>query len=265
MSRATKLRFGAIGVGNYALGYHLPIIKSSQDAELVAIHRRSPDRLADAAKSFKVAHAFTDYVAMLDSVELDAVVVSGPTGLHYEYCRAALEHGLHVLVDKPWVVRTAEAEDLLALARRKGLVLSVSYNRHFDPANMCARNVMQSGQLGEIICASASDSCVAGERRSPNGSWRSGKGPAPTAHCSIFFAGRPLPSNDRPSKTSSGLEASRDSASRGVSSSGRPVSGSVPRPTSNAQADETTTPRPSWRWTTPTPGSHSRFWRRTTR
>ena len=155
MSRATKLRFGAIGVGNYALGYHLPIIKSSQDAELVAIHRRSPDRLADAAKSFKVAHAFTDYVAMLDSVELDAVVVSGPTGLHYEYCRAALEHGLHVLVDKPWVVRTAEAEDLLALARRKGLVLSVSYNRHFDPANMCARNVMQSGQLGEIICASA--------------------------------------------------------------------------------------------------------------
>jgi len=150
-----KLRIGVIGVGSYSLGYHMPIIKRSPDAELTAICRRSPEKLAEAARQFQVAHTFTDYRQMLDEVKLDAVAVSGPNGLHYEHCKAALERGLHVLVDKHMVLHTAEAEELVALAKEKGLVLSVGYNRHFDPANLYARKLIQEGHLGELIYAQA--------------------------------------------------------------------------------------------------------------
>ena len=101
MNGSDKLRFGVIGVGRYATGYHLPLIVRSGDAELVAIHRRSPDRLAQTAEAFDVPHAFADYREMLDSVDLDVVVVSGPQGLHHEWCMAALERGHHVRWTSP--------------------------------------------------------------------------------------------------------------------------------------------------------------------
>jgi predicted dehydrogenase len=149
------LRLGVIGVGRYALAYHLPLIKMSPEAELVAIHRRSADALAQAAAEFDVPHTFTDHLALLDGVDLDAVIVSGPEGIHHEYCMSALERGLHVLVDKPWVLRSADAEEQMALARDKGVVLAIAYNRHLDSANMYAREIIQSGRLGQVIHASA--------------------------------------------------------------------------------------------------------------
>jgi predicted dehydrogenase len=155
MSKKRVLRLGVIGVGRYALAYHLPLINMSPEAELVAIHRRSADALAQAAAEFDVPHAFTDHLALLDQVDLDAVVVSGPEGLHHEYCMSALERGLHVLVDKPWVLRSADAEEQMALARDKGVVLAIAYNRHLDSANMYARDVIQNGRLGQLIHASA--------------------------------------------------------------------------------------------------------------
>ena len=147
------LRIGVIWVGDYPLQYHLPILKRSPDADLIAIHRRSPKKLRQAAKQFGVPKAFTNYREMLDSVKMDGVVVSGPHGLHYDCCKYALERDLHVLVDKPMVHTSEEAEGLVALADERGLVLCVGFNRRFDPANLYARSMIHEGHLGEIFYA----------------------------------------------------------------------------------------------------------------
>ena len=94
-----KLRVGVIGAGLFASMRHLPDLAASPEAEVVAVCRRDPEALGKVAAHFGVPHRFTDYARLLDEVELDAVVVSSPHGLHFEHVRAALgpqdgEHGL---------------------------------------------------------------------------------------------------------------------------------------------------------------------------
>jgi len=83
------------------------------------------------------------------------VTVSSPHGLHHRHARDALDRGLHVLVDKHFVLRTSEARELIALARARGRVLLVALNRHLDPANLYARDLIRGGALGTVYFARA--------------------------------------------------------------------------------------------------------------
>ncbi len=153
MSESKRARVGMIGVGNYASGYHLPHLLRNGDAELSAICDASPERLAAAAARAPEARTFADHREMLQAVALDAVTVSTPHGLHYAHVKDALARGLHVLVDKPFVLRGAEAIELVQLAASRGLILMVALNRHLDPANVHARHLIQSGALGQVFFA----------------------------------------------------------------------------------------------------------------
>jgi predicted dehydrogenase len=148
-----RLRAGMIGVGRYASGYHLPHLIANQDVELCAICDASPARLAEAAARAPNARTFAGHLEMLDAVRPDAVTVSTPHGLHYAQVRDALERGAHVLVDKPFVLRGAEAIELVRLAAARERVLMVALNRHLDPANLYARELIQSGALGRVSLA----------------------------------------------------------------------------------------------------------------
>ena len=90
-----KLRIGIIGVGLRALSL-TPALRASGRAEVVAICRRNPQRLAMAQKTLGVSDTYTSWQEMLDQAELDAAVVTTPHYLHAEPAMAALERGLHV-------------------------------------------------------------------------------------------------------------------------------------------------------------------------
>ena len=147
----SRVRVGVIGAGNYASGYHVPHLVANVDVDVRAVCDASSDRLAAAAAATGVArdHLYADHREMLEREELDAVTVSSPHALHAEHVRAALERGLHVLVDKPFVLRSADARELIRLAEAQGRILLVALNRHLDPANLHARDLIQSGALGE--------------------------------------------------------------------------------------------------------------------
>src|SRR5687768_2779234 len=104
-----KLRVGIIGIGTYAAWYHVPSLRATGRVEVVACARRNPERLALAQQGLQIKHAYTDWRQMLEAVHLDAVVVSTPHNAHVEPTLAALEHGLHVLVDKPMALTSHEA------------------------------------------------------------------------------------------------------------------------------------------------------------
>ncbi len=150
---ARHLRVGVIGAGHYASSYHVPHLLANASARIQAICDASPERLDAVAEATGVGreHTFRDHRAMLDAEELDAVTVSSPHALHATHVRDALERGLHVLVDKPFVLRSAEARDLIRLAEERGRVLLVALNRHLDSANLYARDLIRSGALGQPL------------------------------------------------------------------------------------------------------------------
>ncbi|MFC1717005.1 Gfo/Idh/MocA family protein [Candidatus Poribacteria bacterium] len=145
-----KLRFGVIGAGSFTSRRHIPTIIDSPYAELVALCRRNEEMLRKIADHFNCPNTFTDYRRMLDEVEMDAVLVTTPHALHYEHARAALEKGLHVMIEKPMSLKADEARELAGIAKDKGLVIVVALNPPFWSHTAYLRQAIRSGVLGEI-------------------------------------------------------------------------------------------------------------------
>lgn len=154
-SAPARLRVGVIGAGQYATSYHLPHLLANPSVQVQAVCDASPERLAAVAPAPGPPRAYTDHRHLLEREDLDAVTVSSPHGLHHRHARDALDRGLHVLVDKHFVLRTSEARELIALARARGRVLLVALNRHLDPANLYARDLIRGGALGTVYFARA--------------------------------------------------------------------------------------------------------------
>jgi scyllo-inositol 2-dehydrogenase (NADP+) len=88
--------------------------------------------------------------AMLDDPAIALVVVCTPNASHYALAKTALQAGKHVAVDKPFVLSSAEGDELVALAADKGLLLSAFQNRRWDGDFLTLRQVVASGELGPI-------------------------------------------------------------------------------------------------------------------
>ena len=145
-----KVRIGVIGAGSFASRRHIPVVIKSSNAELMALCRRDKEMLRKVAEHFGCNNTFTDYKEMLDSVEMDAVIIATPHALHYENARLALEKGLHVLIEKPMAVKSDEARELAKLAKDKGLVVVVAMNPPFWQHTNYVREIIKSGEIGEI-------------------------------------------------------------------------------------------------------------------
>lgn len=128
VSTNPRYRLAVIGAGWFASRRHIPDILAHPKAQLVALCRRDPQKLQVLADHFGVSKRYTDYQEMIEKETLDAVLICTPHRLHYEHARYCLERGLHVLLEKPMTVTTAEGRELLALARQKQQVLVVAYN-----------------------------------------------------------------------------------------------------------------------------------------
>jgi scyllo-inositol 2-dehydrogenase (NADP+) len=79
------------------------------------------------------------------------VVVNTPDHLHLEMCAQAIKAGKHVVVEKPFTLKAADADILIELARQKGIVLSVFHNRRWDGGFMTVKEVIESGKLGRLV------------------------------------------------------------------------------------------------------------------
>jgi predicted dehydrogenase len=100
----------------------------------------------------KYAHVETyrDYERMLREARLDAVIVATPTSTHYRYACAALEHGLHVFVEKPLTLSAAESRDLAERAARRRCVNQVGFHNRFIGTFQEARRLVGSGAVGTL-------------------------------------------------------------------------------------------------------------------
>lgn len=142
-----KVRIGFIGAGWWATSNHLPILAERADVELIAICRLGRRELELVRDRFGFRVATEDYRELLDQ-PLDAVVVASPHHLHYPHARAALERGLHVMVEKPMALNAADAWDLVALAHQQDRHLLIPYGWNYQTFIEEAQRQLVSGAIG---------------------------------------------------------------------------------------------------------------------
>ena len=147
------VRIGVIGAGWFASRRHCPDILAHPQAALTALCRRDADQLQRMAAEFKVEHTYTDYLDLVHSGNVDAVLVCSPHHLHYEHTRAALENGLHVLLEKPITIDPAQGRELVERAAAENLALTVAQNPPYWSHCRYLREQIQGGRLGEIEAA----------------------------------------------------------------------------------------------------------------
>ncbi len=145
-----KVKIGVIGAGWWATTAHIPAVKSHPDAELVAVQSRERGTARKIARDFGVKYCCTSVEELLSVKQLDAVIIASTPNVHHAQARAALERGLHVLIEKPMTFTADEARELVELAAQKKLHLLISCPWHFTPHGIEARRLIQSGALGQI-------------------------------------------------------------------------------------------------------------------
>ena len=155
---ASKIRLGFIGANvraTWASQSHYPALAASPDVELTAVCTTRPETAETAQKHFRTKLAFTDFREMVKSKEIDAVAVVVRVPLHYEPTKAAIEAGKHVYTEWPLGRTTAEAEELTALARAKGVQTACGLQSRVSPALLYMKEQVEAGYVGEVLACHA--------------------------------------------------------------------------------------------------------------
>ncbi|HUE90191.1 MAG TPA: Gfo/Idh/MocA family oxidoreductase [Vicinamibacterales bacterium] len=140
------MRVAVIGVGHLGR-HHARILASTPDVRLTGVVDINGARAQEIASQYDVA-AHTDWRAVIGSV--DAVTIASPTESHASIAGAFLQEHVHVLVEKPMTTTTAEADELLAVARAHGVVLAVGHTERFNPAVAHVKPLLVSPRFIEV-------------------------------------------------------------------------------------------------------------------
>jgi predicted dehydrogenase len=161
-----------VGLGKMGLS-HLAIVGAHPEINLVAACD-TMGYLTDVLNKHAGLKCYADYDRMLAEEQLDALVISTPSKLHAAMVDKALQRGLHVFCEKPFVLDVADGERLVETAQSKGLVTQVGYHYRFVGAFQEAARIVKSGALGTIhhVRAEAYGPVVL---RAKGGTWRSAK------------------------------------------------------------------------------------------
>jgi len=155
---AHKIRLGFVGANvraTWASQSHFPALLASPDVELTAVCTTRPESAEEARNAFGAKLAFHDVRAMVASPEIDAVAVVVRVPAHYEPTKAAIEAGKPVYTEWPLGRTTAEAEELAALARAKGVPTVVGLQSRVSPTLMYMKEQIEAGYVGEVLSCHA--------------------------------------------------------------------------------------------------------------
>ncbi|MBP3325214.1 MAG: Gfo/Idh/MocA family oxidoreductase [Coprococcus sp.] len=123
--------------------------------ELYAVASRSLDRAKAFATQWGFEKAYGSYEEMLEDEAVELVYVASPHSLHYRHAKMCLEHDKNVLMEKPFTVNAMQAEELISLAREKGLLLAEAIWTRYMPSRRMIDDMIAGGIIGEPISLTA--------------------------------------------------------------------------------------------------------------
>ena len=148
MSETKKpVRIGIVGT-NFISDWLAEAARMTDCCELAAVYSRSEERGTAFAQKHGLPLHFSDIDVFLGSDAIDAVYIASPNAMHYPQAIAALENGKHVLVEKPMAINAAQAEAMITLAKKKGLILLEAIRPVFDPfLQVVSENLPRIGRI----------------------------------------------------------------------------------------------------------------------
>jgi predicted dehydrogenase len=144
------LKIAFAGTGLIA-GVHAGAVQKLPDVTLEAVINHRPESMAAFAAEFDIPRQYPNVTDLLRDGDVDALIVCTPNYLHAPQSIAALEAGVHVLVEKPMAMNASEAEAMLAASQKSGALLMVGHVWRFDPDVRWLREQVAAGRLGKIV------------------------------------------------------------------------------------------------------------------
>src|SRR5512132_1329038 len=162
---------GLIGDGLGGAVFHAPLIQAEPR---VRLHVVVTSRAGQVERDHPGVRVVASAAELLEDPAVELVVVAAPNAVHHQLAAAALRAGRHVVVDKPFTLTTADADELIGLAETADRRLSVFHNRRWDGDFLTVRRAVEAGVLGELASfVSRYDRF----RPVPKGSWKEAAGP----------------------------------------------------------------------------------------
>jgi predicted dehydrogenase len=150
MISSSLIRIGVLGAAAIVPMALTQPARSVPEAQIVAIAARDPKRAEVFARKHHIPRVHKTYSDLLADPEIDAIYNPLPNSLHAEWSIRALRAGKHVLCEKPFASNAWEAEEMAKAARETGLVLSEAFAYRYHPLIARVREIISSGELGEI-------------------------------------------------------------------------------------------------------------------
>lgn len=141
------INVGIVGYGLSGSAFHAPIISVVDGLTLKAIVTSQADKVL---MRYPHVTTYAAYDELLADDTIDLVVVTTPTFTHYNYVKEAILHKKYVIVEKPFTVTAAEADDLITLAEQYQVLLSVYQNRRYDNDFLTVKDILHSHILGNL-------------------------------------------------------------------------------------------------------------------
>jgi predicted dehydrogenase len=147
---ANKVRWGVLSTAGIGVKKVLPAMQKGAWSEIAAIASRDLGKAKEVAENLKIATAYGSYEELLADPQIEAVYNPLPNQLHVPWTIKAAEAGKHVLCEKPLGMTAAEAETLVAVAKRTGVKIGEAFMVRTHPQWLRARALVQSGRIGQL-------------------------------------------------------------------------------------------------------------------
>jgi predicted dehydrogenase len=144
-----SVRVGLVGTSWWAEAMYLPALADHPIGKITAICGRDVERAHTVAEAWSVPYSFTNWATMLESGEIDAVVIATPNETHYEITMAALDRSLPVLCEKPLGMDVAEARKMASAASERGAITMVPFTYRNMPTNQFIKQLITDGYVGQ--------------------------------------------------------------------------------------------------------------------
>jgi len=148
-----QVSIGIIGTG-WCGGIRAETCAASPFVSTLHLAEIKPERLKEVAAKTTPSTATTDYHALLDNESIDAIIISAtPETTHFPIAKESLQAGKHVFLEKPIALELSEADELISLARSKGLLFTIGYSQRFNPKFAYVKRSIDDGTIGQPITA----------------------------------------------------------------------------------------------------------------
>ncbi len=152
-TRVRKIRYAVVGLGNISQEAMLPAFKhAKKNSILAALVSSDPKKLKTLGKRYDIETlcGYDAYEELLTSGQIDAVYIATPNSTHMKFATTALNHGIHVLCEKPMEIDEAACQQMLRASEETGARLMIAYRLHFEAANLDAIQIARSKRLGKL-------------------------------------------------------------------------------------------------------------------